>query len=174
AEEQLADAVSKAANANLLAEKAREDAAKIERIYGWRRVPEDLKRNIACNLDSAKTELIVRIECPYDSESHHYANDIGAALQGAGVEHIRLATNTCLESIPYGLWIASEGNFKATALGQGFYASGIYYSEFKKDLSFPTLKVKGLSPNVYIYVGFKPWPSSLEYIDEKPDESGSA
>ncbi len=170
------EAEERAAESNRLAQEARERTAKIEAITAWRRVSPELKDKIIGVIQAAAHSPVVRIEFQKgDPEAHMYANDIGQAVSNNGEIKLSLVPNEYPPPPPplqqfYGVFVASDGNFDASAVVNAFSSCGVQAERREKDLSYPTLRVNGLAPNLYIYVGIKPWRSSLEDEADYPDE----
>ncbi len=169
------DAEERVANANLLAQEARERAAKIEKIYGWRRVSRHSREILVKSIREIQPPLIVKIEHQSgDAEAHLYANDIGQVFFEAGITNISLTPNSYPFQSKYGLFAAYSTEIDSTQIIDAFAACGMPITCNQKDLTQPTMLVKGVVPNFYLYVGMKPWPSSLENITDSSDEQSPA
>jgi hypothetical protein len=163
AKQRLAAANQLAKEATLQAARARERAAKIERTTAWRRVSPQLRGKLLTAVGDAASSLVIKIEHQTgDPEAHCFANDIGKALADAGVRNISLGPNEYPHHSYYGLLIAHAMALDISLIEGAFRDCGVAIDRRQKDLAQPTLVINGLSPNLYVFVGMKPWPSSLK------------
>lgn len=158
-----AAAKEQVAKANQLAQEARERAALIEKTYSWRRVSRELRTRLGTAIRQCPDPLVVRIEYQSgDAEAHRYANDIGRVFVDAGVGNIALAPNSYPHESLYGLLAAVAPQLDATRMLEALSEYRGQISIRQKDLTLPKELVKGVSPNLYLFVAMKPWLSSLE------------
>lgn len=170
-----AAARARVAKANQLAQEARERAALIEKTYSWRRVSRALRDRLGTAIRRNSDPLVVRIEYQTgDPEAHRYANDIGLALVEAGVDKIALTPNSYPGQSMYGVSAAVSAQLDITRILEAFTEDGVQIAIRQKDLSGPNELVKGVSPNLYLFVGMKPWLSSLENIADPCDVGAPA
>jgi len=166
------------AQANQLAQEARERAALIEKTYSWRRVSKELRERLVRAVGSMTGEsLIVKIDYQNsDPEAHRFANDIGLALTDAGVPHenLSLAPNSFLFQSIYGLCAAPAAELDAEELFTAFKECGMPVTRSEVNLADPARRVNGVVPTLYVFVGMKPWLSSLEHNTGSSDPEAPA
>jgi hypothetical protein len=168
-------AEERVATANRLAQEARERAALIEKTYAWRRVSRELRDRMVSAARQASQPLIVRIEYQSgDPEAHRLANDIGQAFSQAGVRNLSLTPNSYPLQPMYGLFAAHSSTLDVTRLIDACSDSGMPILLAAKDLTQPQLSVNALTPNLYLFVGMKPWRSSLESQADADDPQAPA
>jgi hypothetical protein len=167
------DAEERVAEANRMAQEARERAAVIEKTYAWRRISREMRDKLVSTIRETAHLLIIRIEHHSgDPEAHRFASDIGQVFADAGVTQIALMPNSYPFQSKYGVLAYPAVQLDATRLFEVFAHYGIPVIVEQKDLAQPTVSVNGLVPSLYIYVGMKPWQSSLENVtDGDPEES---
>jgi len=168
------DAEERVATANRLAQEARERAAIIERTYAWRRVSRELRDRLVTAIRQASQTLVVRIEYQSgDPEAHRLANDIGQALSQAGVRNRSLTPNAYPLQAMYGLFAAHHAALDVSWLTGAFADARMPILLMPQDLTHPRFSVNALPPNLYLFVGTKPWLSSLENDPDDADNPQS-
>jgi len=122
-----------------------------------------------------RPEITTRsIECQSgDPEAHRLANDIGQVLSQAAVRNLSLTPNAYPFLSMYGLFAAHHAALDVSWLTGAFADAGMPILPMPQDLTQHRLTVNALPPNLYLFVGIKPWLSSLENEADDADNPQS-
>jgi hypothetical protein len=74
---------------------------------------------------------------------------------------LRAPNSYAFQSV-YGVIAASSAHLDAGKIFEAFSDGGAAIGPSKEDFPDPALLVAGVVPNLYLFVGMKPWPPGLD------------
>jgi hypothetical protein len=134
------------------AAEARHRTAEIEKLTAWRRILPEQTSKVADFIRDKASSIDLLIEYQTSNpEAYLYACDIVNVFQNAGVEKIRIISNSYLLHPMFGLYISAAPDFDASIIKEAFDKSNIPLIDVITDLAKHVFG-KSSIPNLYFFV----------------------